>query len=326
MLALLPILVMLLFLCFLYPIKFRQREEAPHSAKYNTEMKKLWGIAQTSMKEHKPARAEKALLTILKVDEKNAAAYNRLGILYAKSQKYSEAIECFEIAQSLDSNPSSLHNAGLIYLETGAYEKAEMAFRQALASEGDVPARYIALAKTEEKLGKKKEAIQALESAYDLDGSVATLRQILAIYESMGDAEAMTATQARIEAKIVEETEAAEKKAASSRRARNHRRSLTVGARRTGVAPQRPAKNLGVSRRAPKATLPRNTMEFKKAPVPRISVSKPSAPTTPRSASPAKPAPAPVSKPSASLSIPTRSAKLAAAGSKSPRPRRKKIM
>ena len=156
MLSLLPILLMLLFLCFLYPIKFRQEEEAPHSAKYNTEMKKLWGIAQTSMKEHKPARAEKALLTILKVDEKNAAAYNRLGILYAKSQKYSEAIECFEIAQSLDSNPSSLHNAGLIYLETGAYEKAEMAFRQALASEGDVPARYIALAKTEEKLGKKK--------------------------------------------------------------------------------------------------------------------------------------------------------------------------
>ncbi len=307
MLALIPILLMLLFLCFLYPIKLHQKEEVPHSAKYNTEMKKLWGIAQTSMKEHKPARAEKALLTILKVDEKNAAAYNRLGILYAKSQKYSEAIECFEIAQSLDSNPSSLHNAGLIYLETGAYEKAEMAFRQSLVIEGDVPARYIALAKTEEKLGKKKEAIQALESAYDLDSSVSTLRQILAIYESMGDAEAMTATQARIETKIAEETEAAERKAASSYRAQKRRRSVTVGARKTEVTLPRGAKNLGGSRRAPKATPRRGTMEFRKVPVPRVT----SAPTA--------------TKPSASLSIPTRSAKSATAKRPS-RVRRKKIM
>ena len=80
------------------------------------------------MKERKPFKAEKALLTILKFDEKNAAAYNRLGILYAKSQKYDEAVECFEIAQSLDNNPASIHNVGLIYLETGAYEKAAMAF------------------------------------------------------------------------------------------------------------------------------------------------------------------------------------------------------
>ena len=33
------------------------------------------------MRENRFLRAEKALLTILKIDEKNAAAYNRLGIL-----------------------------------------------------------------------------------------------------------------------------------------------------------------------------------------------------------------------------------------------------
>ena len=51
------------------------------------------------MRERKPLRAEKALLAILKIDEKNAAAYNRLGILYAKGQKFDEAIECFEKAR-----------------------------------------------------------------------------------------------------------------------------------------------------------------------------------------------------------------------------------
>ena len=164
-----------LFIVFLLP-KFLEREkpEKKHSAKYNAQMKKLWSVAQSSMKERKPLRAEKALLTILKFDEKNAAAYNRLGILYAKEQKFDEAIECFEIAQSLDSNPSSLHNVGLIYLETGAYEKAAMAFEQAIEIEGDVPARYIALAKANEKLGNRKAALSSLESAYALDRSTTT--------------------------------------------------------------------------------------------------------------------------------------------------------
>ena len=193
------ILVFLLFLVFGYPRLLAKRQvETEKSPKFDAQMKKLWTIAQDSMKERKPLRAEKALLTILKFDEKNAAAYNRLGILYAKEAKFDEAIECFEIAQSLDNNPSSLHNAGLIYLETGAYEKAAMAFEQALELEGGVPTRFIALAKALEKLGRRKEAIDALESAYELDSNTTTLRQILALYEASGDTEGIESTTLRI--------------------------------------------------------------------------------------------------------------------------------
>ena len=201
MVAIIAIIIFTVFLIFFYPIEFKKKEEEK-SPKYTAQMKKLWQIAQTSMKERKPLRAEKALLTILKFDEKNAAAYNRLGILYAKSKKYDEAVECFEIAQSLDGNPSSIHNAGLIYLETGQYEKAILAFEQAIALEGDVPARYIALAKAEEELGDFKHAVQALESAYELDPKIATLRQILAIYEANGDEEGKAAISARIEERV----------------------------------------------------------------------------------------------------------------------------
>ena len=207
------ILVFVIYLTFFFPLEIRKKKEEVKSPKYTAQMKKLWQIAQTSMKERKPFRAEKALLTILKFDEKNAAAYNRLGILYAKGQKYDEAVECFEIAQSLDNNPASIHNAGLIYLETGAYEKAAMAFNQAIAMEGDVPARYIALAKAEEKLGRTKKAIESLENAYELDPKVTTLRQILAIYEESGDTEAATATTARIEEQIIRDNEAKKRKA-----------------------------------------------------------------------------------------------------------------
>ena len=210
MLGVFLVVVLCLYVIFLYPIRkpieVREAEEkAERSDKYNTQMKKLWDVAQTSMKDRKPLRAEKALLTILKFDEKNAAAYNRLGILYAKEQNYDEAIECFEIAQSLDNNASSLHNVGLIYVETGAYEKAAMAFEQALELENDVPARHIALSKAYEKMGQRKKAIESLENAYELDHSTATLRLILAIYEDAEDVEKIEETTARIEKKIADD-------------------------------------------------------------------------------------------------------------------------
>lgn len=206
------IAIMALYLAFLFPIFKHRKVEAPRSARYDMQMKKLWSAAQTSMRDHKPLRAEKALLTILKFDEKNAAAYNRLGILYAKEQKFDDAIECFEIAQSLDNNPSSLHNVGLIYLETGAYEKAVMAFEQAIELESTVPARYIALAKARERLGQTKGAIDALEKAYQIDHSVNTLRLILAIHEATGDAAGLADTTARIETQIAEDTQTAAQK------------------------------------------------------------------------------------------------------------------
>lgn len=213
MVAILIMFALAVFMAFFLPMEPKEKPAEEKSPKYKAQMKKLWQVAQTAMKEHKPSRAEKALLTILKFDEKNAAAYNRLGILYAKSKKYDEAVECFEIAQSLDNNPASIHNAGLIYLETGAYEKAEMAFRQAIELEGDIPARFMALAKAEEKLGNTKKAIAALENAYELDPSVATLRQILAIYEADGDSEAAAATTARIEDQIARDNLAKQKRA-----------------------------------------------------------------------------------------------------------------
>lgn len=229
MIGIAVIAIMSLYLAFLFPIFKHKKAEAPKSARYDMQMKKLWSAAQTSMRDHKPLRAEKALLTILKFDEKNAAAYNRLGILYAKEQKFDEAIECFEIAQSLDNNPSSLHNVGLIYLETGAYEKAAMAFEQAIELENSVPARYIALAKARERLGQIKGALEALEQAYQLDHSANTLRLILAIHESTGDAEGLADITARIEAQI-----AADNQAALQRR--NARQRTVPTSRSTAVA------------------------------------------------------------------------------------------
>lgn len=150
---------------------------------------RLWDIAQDSLRERKYLRAEKALLTILRVDERNATAYNRLGILYAKQQAYKDAIECFEIAQSLEPSASSLHNVGLIYYETEHYEKAGLAFEQALAMDSDHAARHIAYAKVQEKLDHPKKMIESLETAVRLEPSIQSFNLLADAYERSGRAE-----------------------------------------------------------------------------------------------------------------------------------------
>ncbi len=151
--------------------------------KFADKLDKLWQIAQESLKDKKYLRAEKALLTILRVDERNATAYNRLGILYAKQQAYDDAIECFEIAQSLELNASSLHNVGLIYLETGKLAKAEMAFKQAIEMGPEMASRYIAYAKVQEKLGRHKKMLEALEHAVNLERKPQVLRILADAYD-----------------------------------------------------------------------------------------------------------------------------------------------
>lgn len=159
------------------------------SSKLSDKLDQLWSIAQSSLQDRKYLRAEKALLTILRVDERNASAYNRLGILYAKQQQFREAIECFEIAQSLEPSASSLHNVGLIYFETENYDKAALAFEQALAMDSDHAARHIAYAKVQEKLGHDKRMIEALEKAIELEPIPQTLKLLADAYERVGDLE-----------------------------------------------------------------------------------------------------------------------------------------
>src|SRR6059058_456244 len=144
-------------------------EFADVSRKVGDRLGKLWDIAHHGMRENRFLRAEKALLTILKIDQKNAAAYNRLGILYAKQKEYKDAIDCFEIASSIEPTASSLHNLGLIYYETENYHKAATAFEQALKLDPELAARHIAYAKVQEKLGNDKLMIQELEEAAKLE-------------------------------------------------------------------------------------------------------------------------------------------------------------
>lgn len=170
--------------------------DIPH--RLSEKIDKLWDIVQESLRDRKYLRAEKALLTILRVDERNATAYNRLGIIYAKQKAFKDAIECFEIAQSLEPSASSLHNVGLIYYETEQYEKAAQAFEQALEMDEAQASRHIAYAKVQEKLGNTKKMFSALERAISLEPSVQSYNILADTYERYQRAEDAAAIRQRL--------------------------------------------------------------------------------------------------------------------------------
>lgn len=184
MLAILVLAALGIWAIFYQPSSVTPGGDLPQ--KLSGKLDQLWDIAQQSLREHRYLRAEKALLTILRVDERNATAYNRLGILYAQQKAYEDAIECFEIAQSLEPSASSLHNVGLIYFETGNYEKAALAFEQAIEMEGGLAARYIAYAKVLEQLGNTKKMIETLEKAVELEPVPQTLNILADAYDKSG--------------------------------------------------------------------------------------------------------------------------------------------
>ena len=166
--------------------KIHDDEFADVSRKVGDRLGKLWDIAHQGMRENRFLRAEKALLTILKIDEKNAAAYNRLGILYAKQKEYRDAIDCFEIASSIEATPSSLHNLGLIYYETENYDKAAIAFEEALRMEDGLAARHVAYAKVQEKLANFKMMFAQLEKAVELEPNKETYTLLYKAYMHHG--------------------------------------------------------------------------------------------------------------------------------------------
>lgn len=179
--------------------KPKTEELSPIPRKLSDRMTNLWEIAHRGMRDDKLLGAEKALLTILNIDERNAAAYNRLGILYAKQKEYKDAIDCFEIASSIEPSPSSLHNLGLIYYETEHYEKAATAFEQALKLEDTLAARHIAYAKANEKLGRFGQMVKSLEKAVEIEESRESLTLLMHAYILVEDDEKSRIIQLKID-------------------------------------------------------------------------------------------------------------------------------
>lgn len=166
--------------------------------KTNKKLKQLWSITNKAIKGKKYLAAEKALISILKIDHKNSAAYNRLGIVYAKQKNLEDAQECFEIASTLAPSPSNLHNLGLIYYELRKYEKAAIAFERAIDLEPST-SRYIAYAKSFQKMNNMRQVIDTLEKALNHEEHPEVLSMLSEAYIIIGNDRAALEARSRLE-------------------------------------------------------------------------------------------------------------------------------
>lgn len=163
-----------------------EQDKEEQNKRFTHRLGSLWSVVHKGMRENRLLRAEKALLTILKIDKNNAAAYNRLGILYAKQKEYKDAIDCFEIACTIEPTASSLHNLGLIYFETENYEKAVTAFEDALKLEEEMASRHIVLAKAYEHINNEKLMIEHLQRATELEPNKESYGLLVKAYREHG--------------------------------------------------------------------------------------------------------------------------------------------
>ena len=176
---------------------------SPEMNRRQTRIRRLWNRAIQNMRTNKLLAAEKDLLSILRIDNKHAPAYNRIGILYAKQREYRDAIRCFEIARTIQPSSSSLHNLGVIHYETGNYEKAELAFAQALAMDETSASRHLNYAKVLAQQNRLEDITPVLEKAAGLEPTKETYKILLKHYRQRDLTEKATELEAKLKTMII---------------------------------------------------------------------------------------------------------------------------
>lgn len=171
-------------------------------------LNKLWAYVDKAVKGGRLKATERALLAILKIDHKNTAAYNRLGMLYAQRGNLDDAIECFSIASSLTPTVATLFNLGLVHFEKGNYKDAANAFERVIDLEPNVK-RYIAFAKALSKLGQNKRVAESLEKVVTLEPTARHYRMLEQAYLRVKDknrAKEAAKHASRLERKLLRST------------------------------------------------------------------------------------------------------------------------
>ncbi len=68
----------------------------------------------------------------IKLDPKNSKAHLLLGLTYANTGDFDQAVKYSQNSLSIEPSFAAYHNLGLIYANKGEYEKAQMAYEKAL--------------------------------------------------------------------------------------------------------------------------------------------------------------------------------------------------
>ena len=167
-----------------------------HSQK-STQLKELEEYANRLYTQKQFLAAEKAYLKVLKLNHKDALAYNRLGLIYVALKNYEDAVECFQIAAQLNPTAAGWYNLGLAYNENNNSIKAIAAIDKAIMFE-PTATRYLGLAKAYSKTSNHAKYRWALEQAVALEPTKKSLMLLAEAYARNHEREKMVETYKQI--------------------------------------------------------------------------------------------------------------------------------
>ncbi len=163
----------------------------------SAQLAQLSAYANRLYTERKWLAAEKAYLSVLKIDHKNVTAYTHLGVIYSTQKNMPDAIECFSIATRLHPSGSTYQNLALAFYDNRNYIKSIAAYEKAIMFEPTAQ-RYVGLGKTQMKLSNLSAAATAYENAAALEPTKRILERLADVYEQSGNKDKAAAAKTAI--------------------------------------------------------------------------------------------------------------------------------
>lgn len=180
----------------------------------------LMASAYATQQRFDPAVA--ALQKAVRLAPEFTEGWVNLGGIHTRLGKFAEAIPYLEQAASLNPNQSAAHRRlGEVYLNTDAYEEAASAIRSAMGSLPDDATLTLLLGRTQEKLGKERNALASYLLSGELDpGYLDAHARAAELARSLGEAH-VADSLAAVQARLLKLTEADEEALNVSERLRS---------------------------------------------------------------------------------------------------------
>ena len=116
--------------------------------------------------------------SVINAQPQNYMAWYVLGDAHYNQENYSEAVRCLNQSLRLKPTAMAFESLGFVYLDNDDYDNAHFNFTQAMAEDRDCANYKYECAETLRLMGKPKEALYLVETAYKIDPNVGSAKSI----------------------------------------------------------------------------------------------------------------------------------------------------